>query len=44
MEIDIPGFIGLIAEGKFKEAAQRMKEKNALSGSVRTGLSPGIAV
>ena len=30
VEIDIPGFIGLIAEGKFKEAAQRMKEKNAL--------------
>jgi glutamate synthase (NADPH/NADH) small chain len=30
VDIDIPGFIGLIAEGKFLEAAQKMKEKNAL--------------
>ncbi|HNU71177.1 MAG TPA: NADPH-dependent glutamate synthase [Thermodesulfobacteriota bacterium] len=30
VEIDIPGFIGLIAEGKFLEAARKMKEKNAL--------------
>lgn len=30
VEIDIPGFIGLIAEGKFLEAARKMKDKNAL--------------
>ncbi len=30
VEIDIPDFIGLIAERKFVEAARKMKEKNAL--------------
>jgi len=30
VEIDIPDFIALIAERKFVEAAQKMKEKNAL--------------
>jgi len=30
VEIDIPGFIGLIAEGKFLEAASKIKEKNVL--------------
>ena len=30
VEIDIPAFIKLVAEGKFKEAALKIKEKNAL--------------
>jgi len=30
VEIDIPGFIGKIAEGDFKEAARIMKDKNVL--------------
>ncbi|MBN3040936.1 MAG: NADPH-dependent glutamate synthase [Candidatus Omnitrophica bacterium] len=30
VEIDIPGFIGLIAKGDFKTAIKKMKEKNAL--------------
>lgn len=30
VEIDIPGFIGLIKEGKFLEACYKVKEKNAL--------------
>lgn len=30
VEVDIPGFIALVAEGKFLEAARRLKEKNAL--------------
>jgi len=30
VEIDIPGFISLIAQGKFAEAAGKIKEKNAL--------------
>ncbi len=30
VEIDIPAFIGLIAQGDFLEAARKLKEKNAL--------------
>jgi len=30
VEIDVPGFIKLVAEGKFLEAAQKIKEKNIL--------------
>lgn len=30
VEIDIPGFIKLIAEGKFNQAAEKIKEKNSL--------------
>ncbi|MEM2227132.1 MAG: NADPH-dependent glutamate synthase [Candidatus Bathyarchaeia archaeon] len=30
VEIDIPAFIKLVAEGRFKEAALKIKEKNAL--------------
>lgn len=30
VEIDIPGFIGLIAEGKFNQAAEKIREKNNL--------------
>jgi glutamate synthase (NADPH/NADH) small chain len=30
VDVDIPGFIGLIAEGKFIEAALKLKETNAL--------------
>lgn len=30
VEIDIPGFIALIAEGKFLESAKKLKEKNVL--------------
>ncbi len=30
VEIDIPAFIALIAEGKFDQAVQKMKEKNSL--------------
>lgn len=30
VEIDIPGFIGLLAEGKFDEAIAKIKEKNSL--------------
>ncbi len=30
VEIDIPGFIGLIKDGKFHEAARHIKKKNAL--------------
>lgn len=30
VEVDIPGFIGLIKEGKFLEACYKVKEKNAL--------------
>ena len=30
VEIDIPGFIALIAEGKFLESARKLKEKNVL--------------
>jgi glutamate synthase (NADPH/NADH) small chain len=30
VDVDIPGFIGLIAEGKFIESALRLKETNAL--------------
>jgi glutamate synthase (NADPH/NADH) small chain len=30
VHIDIPGFIGLVQEGKFIEAAHRLKEQNAL--------------
>jgi glutamate synthase (NADPH/NADH) small chain len=30
VEVDIPGFIGLIKEGKFVEAARHIKQKNAL--------------
>ena len=30
VDIDIPGFIGLIKEERFAEAAQRIKESNAL--------------
>lgn len=30
VEIDIPGFIQLVAEGKFSEAAKLLKEKNVL--------------
>ncbi len=30
VDIDIPGFIGLIKQEKFAEAAQKIKEKNAL--------------
>lgn len=30
VEIDIPAFVSLIAEGKIREAARKMKEKNAL--------------
>ncbi|MBC7218243.1 MAG: NADPH-dependent glutamate synthase [Candidatus Caldatribacterium sp.] len=30
VEIDIPGFIGLLAEGRFDEAIAKIKEKNSL--------------
>jgi len=30
VEVDIPGFIGLIAEGKFDEGIKKLKEKNNL--------------
>jgi glutamate synthase (NADPH/NADH) small chain len=30
VEVDIPGFVGLIKQGKFVEAARKIKEKNAL--------------
>ena len=30
MEVDIPGFIALVAEGKFIEAAKKIKQTNAL--------------
>ncbi len=30
VEIDIPGFIGLLAQGKFDEAIAKIKEKNSL--------------
>jgi glutamate synthase (NADPH/NADH) small chain len=30
VEVDIPAFIGLVAEGKFSEAARKIKETNAL--------------
>jgi glutamate synthase (NADPH) small chain len=30
VRVDIPGFIGLVAEGKFAEAAQKIKETNCL--------------
>ncbi|MBM7622514.1 NADPH-dependent glutamate synthase [Sporohalobacter salinus] len=30
VEVDIPGFIQLVAEGKFEEAAKKVKEKNNL--------------
>lgn len=30
VDVDIPGFIQLIAEGKFIEAARKLKETNAL--------------
>ena len=30
VEIDIPGFLALIADGKFDEAAKKLKEKNSL--------------
>lgn len=30
VEVDIPGFIKLVAEGKFSEAARKIKETNAL--------------
>ena len=30
VEIDIPGFIKLIADGKFNQAAEKIKEKNSL--------------
>jgi len=30
VEVDIPDFIALVAEGKFEEAAQKIKEKNNL--------------
>ena len=30
VDVDIPGFVGLIAEGKFVEAALKLKETNGL--------------
>ncbi len=30
VNVDIPGFVGLIKEGNFKEAAEKLKEKNSL--------------
>ena len=44
VEISIPEFIKLLREGKYEEAAKKIKEKNSLPSGLRSSVPAGGAV